>query len=186
MSIQIARQANNKVARHGLNVYPLEAFGLLVGTGSPTLVHTVLPVGKTMHWYATSDRFLGLNQAAIVAAGMLAQRNLEVIGVYHTFAGGHSDFEGSDVNPICQVPAELRDCIVLVRPLHGGESFYMSSIYTFNREEGWAEVESKLISYHEADPRLNPKRIHRDWLAVWGQIDYGNNWQTERMRIFGD
>lgn len=182
----MAKKANSKVARHGLNVYPLEAFGLLIGMRSPTLLHTVLPVGKTMHWYDTSDRFLGLNQAASVAAGMLAARDLEVVGVYHTFSGGHPDFERSELNPISQVPPELRDCLVLIRPLFGGESDYMSSLYAFNRKVGWAEVDYELTAHHGIEPRLNPRRIHHDWLALWGQIDYGNNWQAERMRIFGD
>jgi len=57
MPVTIARAAMSRIAKHGLNVSPLEAYGFLLGRAQPLVAHCALPVGKTSHWYDPSDRF---------------------------------------------------------------------------------------------------------------------------------
>ena len=87
--IEISRRAIARVARHGLHVYPLEAYGLLVGEpmepkATSVQVFAVIPVGKTEHWYDPAGRFAGVSLAFVKAAATFATWGLAPIGMYCT------------------------------------------------------------------------------------------------------
>lgn len=79
--IQVSQDAVRKLMRHGWNVYPLEAFGFLLGTASPPCVHAALPASKTAHWDSHDDRWNGLEERRTIADEVAALFGLQVVGV---------------------------------------------------------------------------------------------------------
>ena len=79
--LQVSQDAVRKLMRHGWNVYPLEAFGLLLGTTTPPCVHAALPTTKTAHWDSHADRWNGLVEKRPVADEVAALFGFQVVGV---------------------------------------------------------------------------------------------------------
>jgi hypothetical protein len=181
MVITISHKETSKARKHGLNVYPLEAYGFLIGSTSPKVVHAALPVGKTTHWYDTSDRYAGLVDALEPATDFARSHQLSILGVYHTSAEGM----GSEENPIADVPPRHRDGLVLITPTYAGESIWAHQLYEYASHGSWQECGFQK-GRRSLDPRLNPRRLMRGWRKVWGPVDYSNNHETELKRLHGD
>ncbi len=180
--LNISRKAISKITKHGLNVFPLEAFGLLIGSANENYIDAALPVGKTEHWYETNERYSGIDKA-IEAGDQFAQtRSLEITGVYHTQSGGDSDIEDSEISPIINAPTSLRGLFILIKPCHGGESIFREVVFSW--QDGWKKEEHKIAYPRSSSEELNPRRIHSAWLSAWGRLDYGNNAESELKRIF--
>ena len=79
--IGVSKDAVRKLMRHGWNVYPLEAFGFLLGTANPPCVHAALPTSKTAHWDSHADRWNGLVEKRTIADEVAALFGLQVVGV---------------------------------------------------------------------------------------------------------
>lgn len=79
--LQVSKDAIRKLMRHGWNVYPLEAFGFLLGTANPPCVYAALPISKTAHWDSHADRWNELVEKRTVADEVAALFGLQVVGV---------------------------------------------------------------------------------------------------------
>jgi proteasome lid subunit RPN8/RPN11 len=111
-----SRKAMSKITKHSLNVYPLEAYGFLIGVHSEHVIYAALPVGETTQFYEPQTRFLQLDAALAPAIELASSHKLCVIGISHSDSGGHPDSPESEVDPILQVPSKWRDKLVLVSP----------------------------------------------------------------------
>lgn len=160
MIITISYKASSKVRKHGLHVYPLEAYGFLIGSLSFKVVYAVLPVGKTTFWYDPSDRYVGLAQALEPARDFAGSHQLSVLGVYHTSAGD----SGSEAHPIAHVPPRHRDGLVLITPTYGGESIWAHRLYEYARQGDWQQCEFQK-GRRSLEPRLNARRLMQGWHA---------------------
>lgn len=181
MTVTISRKATSKVTKHGLNVYPLEAYGFLIGTPAPAFIYAALPAGKTSRWYEPVDRFYVLEQGYGLAKEFAKGIGLSLIGIYHT---GVSD-ERPHISPLQAVPANYRHLFVLITPTLGGESIWRHNLYQWESGRGWQECDFKIVLPRATDPGLNARRIRHQWLSVWGPIDYSNNYETEYYRLYG-
>jgi hypothetical protein len=74
--------------RHGWNVYPLEAFGFLLGTANPSCVYASLPNSKTAHWDSHADRWHALQERRSIAVEVANLYGLQVVGVNATHEYG--------------------------------------------------------------------------------------------------
>jgi len=183
MPVILARAAMSRIAKHGLNVAPLEAYGFLLGKAQPLIVNCALPVGKTSRWFDPSDRFALLPNALEPAVGVAEAVELEVVGVYHTDYGGHADFPGSRANPVDRVPTVFRDRLLVMLSTWGHELIFMPRVYLYTEAQGWQEQEFKKMPFRVETPRLNPRRILQRWRSAWGPPDLSNNADAELPRL---
>lgn len=74
MAISISGRALSRMSAHGVNVYPLEAFGILLGakdTGDGGAdILAALPVGKTERWHEPDGRLAGIGRALASARAL--------------------------------------------------------------------------------------------------------------------
>ena len=98
-----------KIIRHAGAVYPLEAYGFLVGDLESTTIVSALPVSKTCRWYDFSDRFASIDSALPIAKTVAESFGLDVLGVYHSFY----DFRGD--SPIHDVPERFSQGVVCIK-----------------------------------------------------------------------
>jgi hypothetical protein len=165
--LKISRKAISKTAKHGLNVYPLEAFGLLIGSTERNCIYAALPAGKTEHWNAINERYVGIEKELETGKKFAQSLSLDILGVYHTSSGNY------DVTPIDNPPDFLKGIYILIKYCDGGESILGENIYSWNGK--WESLDYRIFSKRNGSKELNPRRIISSWLAVWGEIDYGNN-----------
>ena len=160
--ILISREAIRRIARHGLHVYPLEAFGFLLGKTRPKRVHAALPVSKTAHWNRYEDRWNGLAEKRSVAAEVAAMFRLRVLGVYATpYECTNGDYP---------IPAEYEGGVVIFYHFFGGEDMGWDCCFYAGRwlDPGqYAQSTGRRLSN-----AINQKRIHKEWLKRVGPIDY--------------
>jgi len=128
----------------------------------------------------------GALDAASDAERVAEQFGLGVLGVYHTWCGGHPNVPDSDADALRAVPAPFRTGLVLITDISGGESIFGSTCYAIEPEGGWKPVSFRIVSAARLDPALNARRIHHAWLSLRGQLDYSNNHETELRRLYGE
>jgi proteasome lid subunit RPN8/RPN11 len=87
------------ITKHAGHVYPAEGYGILLGHAAPLQAVCALPVGRTARWYATEDRFASIPDAVLHARTVAAHYKLDVVGTYHTDAGGHPDVPNPRLPP---------------------------------------------------------------------------------------
>jgi proteasome lid subunit RPN8/RPN11 len=157
-----------KIIRHSGAVYPLEAYGFLLGEPQSSTIVTALPVGKTTKWYDFSDRFSRIEEGHDIAHDVARAFELEVIGVYHSYYGYRCD------SPIFDVPEKFRDGVVCIKEVSGGDlDLWPYGFYVAGREV----LAGKLVLPNS--PMRNPRRIHSSWVARWGAIDYSNGYEEQ-------
>lgn len=145
MTVTISRETTSKVTKHGLNVYPLEAYGFLIGTPAPAFIYTALPAGKTSRWYEPADRFYVLVQGYGLAERFAEDIGLSLLGIYHTDVGECPYSERPRIDPLQAVPANYRRLFVLITPMLGGESIWRYNLYQWESGQGWQECDSKVV-----------------------------------------
>lgn len=155
-----------KFIRHAGAVYPLEAYGFLIGEPETNQIVSVLPVSKTKRWYEYGDRFALLENALPVAKDVAGSFRLDVLGVYHSY------FDYDCASPIHDVPEGFRSGIVCIKSVAGGEL----DLWPYEFYIGGIEVKAtKMV--RSISPDRNPRRIHSSWISRWGLIDYDNGYQ---------
>jgi hypothetical protein len=169
----LADKGLRKIPRHSGAVYPLEAYGFLLGFASPATLTAALPVGKTSRWRDFSDRFGRLSAALQPAHTLAASLDFEIMGVYHSHSGDYTD-----VSPLAVVPSEFRDTHICIKPISGGEVDLWPLQFHYRGNRWYA---SDLPKEHLPRlPRFNPRRIHSAWMRLWHEIDYSNGFNTEQ------
>jgi len=173
--LQVSQDAVRKLMRHGWNVYPLEAFGFLLGTTNPTSVCAALPTSKTAHWDSHDDRWNALQERRPVADELAALFGLQVVGVYATHE------HGDKLQPF---PAVFADGIIITYAFFDGTNeagVRGAALHAPGIGRGdWELSRGKRLS-----PDFNHRRVLTAWCARVGPIDYSNNYETEYPRLFG-
>ncbi len=161
--------------RHGWNVYPLQAFGFLLGTVNPPCVHAALPTSKTAQWDSHDDRWNALQERRPVADEVAALFGLQVVGVYATHE--HDD-------AIQPFPAAFADGIVITYAFDWGTNeagVWGAALHAPGMGRGdWSLSRGKRLL-----PEFNHRRVLAAWRTRVGPIDYSNNYETEYPRLFG-
>jgi hypothetical protein len=172
--LQVSKDAVRKLMRHGWNVYPLEAFGFLLGTIEPPCVCAALPTSKTAHWDSHSDRWNALQERRPVADELAAIFGLQVVGVYATHE------HGDKLQPL---PAVFADGIVITYAFFEGTNeagVHGAALHAPGISRGdWELSRGKRLS-----PDFNQRRVLTAWCARVGPIDYSNNYETEYPRLY--
>lgn len=184
MPLTITRKALSRITTHGLNVYPLEAFGILLGTkaageaGADVLA--ALPVGKTERWYEPDGRFSSIGQALAMALSLFGSWQLHPIGLYCTLP----DILHNEVDFLATVPrsAELVWPRLLLRATYGGESIFGARALRWNGVS-WEDEDITVVSPLVDRIERNPRRVMVAWNRAWGILDYGNRHETELLRL---
>ena len=173
--IQVSKDAVRKLMRHGWNVYPLEAFGFLLGTANPPCVHAALPTSKTAHWDSHDDRWNALLERRPVADEVAALFGLQVLGVYATHEHGDA------IQPF---PAAFADGIIITYSFFDGTNeagVYGAALHAPGIGcRDWELSRSKRLL-----PEFNHRRVLSAWCARVGPIDYSNNYEAEYPSLFG-
>lgn len=167
----IHRAALRFPMKHGLGVYPLEGYGFLFGEGEGYCrqVSASIPVGKTAEWYNNSDRFARLAEAYDTAQRLAAAHALRIIGVYHSYSGGHPDWPGSERAPVLDIPQRWESLLLLVPLVEGGERWgYRLCVH--DPRWGWREADYRTVTEPIADSKLNPRRLLQGWQQSWDYL----------------
>jgi hypothetical protein len=175
--IAFSYKALAKVAKHSVSVFPLEAYGFLIGTLE--MVYAALPVSKTSKWHDASDRFADLESAYEKAIILAKEYEIVVPAIYHSHSSDHLG-----ESPITSVPLIFQDKLVYIKPVNGGELLYMSRAYHINQKGEWEECEFTKLTPKGITPKTNSKRMLAKWNKMWGTVDYGNNHETELKRLY--
>lgn len=183
MPLTITRQAKVRITAHGVNVYPLEGFGLLLGpeASSPDkgYVLAALPVGKTERWYEPAGRFARVPQAFAAATSLFAASQLRPVGVYCTV------FDSFGTYPevlVTTVPRISNAPWLVLRAVDGGETIFGCCAKRWDAGE-WRDEALTTISPRIDAPAGNPSRIAVAWNRRWGVLDYGNRHEVELHRL---
>lgn len=164
----ISREAPIKVGRHAWNVFPLEAFGFLLGREANKEIYAALPHSKTKYWYKYEDRWAGVYNDIEKARFVGNLFNLDVVGFYAS-----TDFGGRDDFPIPPfIKNTSMELILLYQTICCPQCSWLS--YKYNnkwliRGEDYVVSHGKRISNS-----INQKRILKEWNKVYGVIDYSN------------
>src|SRR5690625_1958404 len=182
MAFRYTYQTMSRITRHGINVYPLESFGLLLGVSQAVddaHIIAALPGGKTEHWYEAEGRFAKIEAATLMAEATFDAWGLSPLGLYFTSIGNID----SHCEQVCSFAPKLDHLPwLVVRPVDGGEAIWASAVY-YACERGWHPVEAQKLRERPNGPERNPKRIATEWNRVWGVLDYGNCHETELRRL---
>jgi len=161
----ISREAAVKVGKHAWNVYPLEAFGYLLGRTAEGQVLAALPCSKTRQWDVHDDRWNGIEehfeQARIVASSF----GLEVVGVY----GTTQDHPEKYPIPRFVGPAML---VMLYRTFCCPSCSWFAFRHEgrlLERREDFTVCRGKRL-----DSAVSQRRILKAWREIYGQVDYSN------------
>ena len=180
----ISYHASSRAKRHSMNVYPCEAFGLLIGSLKDNFIDAALPLSKTEHWYVPAERFHNIEQGIIQGKEFVKNTVLDVIGVYHSYSGGHPDIKGSERFILKDIPQGLRNYLMLVVNIEGNETIWQHPLYHWDK--GWQELKYKKTPPRSIWPEFTSKRIHSRWIKAHGAIDYSNNHVSELRRLYGE
>ncbi len=178
MKIAFSNQSLAKIAKHGVNVFPLEAYGFLLGTSE--MIYAALPVGKTSKWHDAADRFADLETANDLAESLAGEYEMMVPAIYHS----HSSDRIKE-SPISNVPSMFEDKIVYISNVRGNELLFKSYAYCNNSNGEWTECEFTKLMLPDITSKTNPKRIMSRWNKLWKVVDYGNNHETELKELYG-
>lgn len=170
----ISREARIKVGRHAWNVYPLEAFGFLLGRSSEMAVYAALPCSKTSRWDVFDDCWSGVSENLQKAVAVAKAFDLEVVGFY---ASGEK-FSGKDIDAY-PFPPQIAEGSMKLFMLYCTICCPAHSWASYNLDGRWLECKEEACGIR-IDKAINQKRILKEWRRVFGAVDYSNN--REAMR----
>lgn len=173
--LTISREALVKLAKHSWNLYPLEAFGYLLGSSADNAIYAALPCSKTQHWYEYGDRWNGIAQHADKAASVARHFDLELAGVYASFYGYANDsgrLEDYPAPPALATPGMALVLNYLMMCCRSCSSFRMTQhghLLTYG--DDYVLTRKKRLTRS-----INQRRILQKWHTVFGPIDYSNGY----------
>lgn len=173
--LTVSREALVKLAKHSWNLYPLEAFGYLLGSSADKAIYAALPCSKTRRWYEYGDRWNGIAQHADKAASVAQRFGLELVGVYASFYP-HTDDAG-EIEDYPAPPALATSGMELVLNYlmmccRGCSSFRMTQHgQPLTYRDDYVLTREKRLTRS-----INQRRILQEWHTVFGPIDYSNGY----------
>lgn len=136
--------------------------------------------GKTSRWHDPGDRFANVETAYEQACSIALEYEMTVQAIYHSRSSDHIK-----ESPLLSVPLRLKDKIIYIIDVWGGELLFRGCAYRHNQKGEWLECEFSKLTLDEINPKINPRRILSRWNNTWGVLDYGNNHETELKRLYG-
>jgi hypothetical protein len=157
--LTISREARIKVGRHAWNVYPLEAFGFLIGRSSEQAVYAALPCSKTQNWHAFEDRWNGIAENLDKALIVASQFDLEVVGYYAS-----ADSFEANTRVSYPYPPLGAGCSMGLFMLYGAICCPACSTVSYHLDGQWLEQGEDYFSPRgvRIDKAINQKRIIKE------------------------
>lgn len=171
--LTISREARIKVGRHAWNVFPLEAFGFLLGKADEEVVHVALPCSKTRYWRLFDDRWVGIDEHIEEAWSVAKSFDLDVVGLYAATA-----ISNLDTYPI---PPLLTSTSMQVLMYYKTQCCHACSWISYRYHERWLmpRDDYRTPPGIRASDVFNQKRVMKVWRKVFGPIDYSNQSGTD-------
>lgn len=166
--LTISREAPVKVGRHAWNVFPLEAFGFLLGSKADEEVYAALPCSKTRRWYKFDDRWTGIYDNLDKARFVGRAFNMDVVGLYASTDSDHHDG--------FPIPACIRSTCMELLMLYQTVCCPQCSWVSYKRDNRWLIRDEDYVVPRGKRIRdsINQKRILKEWRRVHGAVDYSN------------
>jgi hypothetical protein len=182
--LTVSREALVKLAKHSWNLYPLEAFGYLLGSSADNAIYAALPCSKTRRWYEYGDRWNGIMRQADKAASVARHFGLELVGAYaslypHTDDSGKIEaYPAPPALATSGMDVVLNYCMLCCR---GCSSFRITQHgQPLIRNEDYVVTPGKRLTR-----TINQRRILQEWGKVVGPIDYSNGYGlVEAIRAY--
>lgn len=167
--LTISREAKIKAGRHAWNVYPLEAFGFLLGRKSEGTVYAALPCSKTRRWHEFDDRWMGIEENIEKARSVAKLFDMDVVGFY----ASTDECNSKDDFPMPPLMASgSLELFMLYRmiccPQCSWDAFKYDNRW-LKRDEDYVVSRGKRIS-----DSISQKRILTEWHGIYGAVDYSN------------
>jgi len=169
--LTISREAKIKAGRHAWNVYPLEAFGFLLGRKSEGTVYAALPCSKTRRWHEFEDRWTGIADNIEKARSVAKLFDMDVVGFY----ASTDDFVTDNLNNFPMPPfmaSSSMELFMLYRMICCPQCSWAAFKYDnrwLKRDEDYVVPRGKRIS-----DSISQKRILKEWHRIYGAVDYSN------------
>ncbi len=168
-----SRDAISKMEKHAWHVFPLEAFGYLLGRQEVEgmRVYAALPCSKTEFWYKYDDRWNGIDESLVLAQRVAVMFDLEVVGLY----ASRDDFD--------TVPYPMPECFVKykmkLKLLYRTICCRSCSALRLGRSGRWLEYGEDycICRGKRISNALTQKKVMQQWIRVHGSVDYGNNYK---------
>lgn len=163
--LTVSREAAVKVGKHAWNVFPLEAFGYLLGRAAERQVLAALPCSKTKHWHEFDDRWTGIEEHLEKACTAGKVFNLEVIGFY---ASTESDRRAFPMPSFVDSSHFVMVYRTMCCPRCSRFSFKYNN-RRLDRGDGFILSRGKRF-----DDSVNQKKVLRAWRRIYGPVDCSN------------
>lgn len=180
--LTISREVPVKVGKHAWNVFPLEAFGFLLGSKADSVVYAALPCSKTQRWHEFEDRWTGIAENIAKAQVVADLFDMEVVGFYASTDGFDSD--SRDLFPI---PLFIENTSMKLLMLYGticcphcSWAAYRYDNRWLKRDENYVVSRGKRIS-----DSISQKKILKEWHRVYGAVDHSNRTITHQPNPAG-
>ncbi len=167
--LTVSREATVKVGRHAWNVYPLEAFGYLLGRTSESAVLVALPNSKTSRWNNFDDRWAQIDNNLAIVKLIAARFRLEVVGYYCSTSVVTS--------PAISPPESIQDTSLALLLTYFNVCCPQCSSYTLTvgPRQLTHRIDYRVPRGKRSNPEVNQRRVHHSWREVW-TIDYSNGY----------
>ncbi|MDZ4200964.1 MAG: hypothetical protein U1C96_02335 [Gallionella sp.] len=169
--LTISREVKIKVGRHAWNVYPLEAFGFLLGRSAENTVYAALPSSKTRRWHEFGDRWTGIEENIEKARAVARLFDMEVAGFY----ASTNAFDPIDRDDF-PIPPLIANSSMEVFMLYQAICCPSCSWASFKCGNRWLKDGEDYVVPRgkRIDDSINQKRILTEWRKVFGAADYSN------------
>lgn len=161
----LARDALVKVGKHAWNVYPLQAFGYLLGREDG--IHAALPFSKTHRWHEYADRWNGIAEHAAAAGEFARGFGMHLAGFY---ASGEQVRDPGEPWPGAGDDHVILEYNLLCCPACSTASPWVRG-RSLTRGEEWRVPHGRRI-----DRAVSQRRILAAWRERTGPIDYTNGY----------
>jgi len=169
--LTISREVPVKVGKHAWNVFPLEAFGFLLGSGADSAVYAALPCSKTRRWREFEDRWTGIADNIEKARTVAKLFDMEVIGFYaSTDNFGSDSLDNFPMPPF--ISSASMELVMLYRMIccpQCSQASYKYDNRWLKRDEDYVVPRGRRIN-----DSISQKRILKEWHRVYGTVDYSN------------
>ncbi len=169
--LTISREVPVKVGKHAWNVFPLEAFGFLLGSKTDGAVYAALPCSKTQRQNEFEDRWIGIEDNLEKARTVSKLFNMDVVGFYASTDG----FDPDCLNHF-PIPSFIENtCMKLLMVYEVVHCPSCSSI-SYKYGNRWLKRGEDYIVPHgkRVSDSICQKRILTEWRKVYGLVDYSN------------
>lgn len=176
--LTISRDAEVKVGKHAWHVFPLEAFGYLLGRyeAGELTVYAALPCSKTLHWDEYDDRWNGIDKHLEMARSVGGKFDLGIVGLYATT----EDCDRA-IYPLPKCFFNQKTELLLLYHARCCRSCSNISLRR-NGHWRWFFEEGVICRGKRISDTLNQKKIMKQWLKVYGSVDYSNGYEEGMCR----